>query len=168
MKAPCRGLWCVGGLLLGLACSGLPLDADNPVEQAPPAPPPEAKPSSPRGTGVWVYDEERAATVGAERLEAPFDRLAAPCELSHEGAGGTGRAWHPDSECGLTRAGFRMKGQWTSICFGVALGEHPPWCDPEDDSDNETVDQVIPVTRGKGCAVRFGDHPFIQIEGCRR
>ena len=154
--------------MLGLACSGLTLDAGSPADQAPPAPAPEAEPSSPRGTGVWVYDSERAAAVGADRLAAPFDRLAAPCELSHEGTGGIGRAWHPDPECGLTRAGFRMKGRWTSICFGAAPGEHPPFCDPEDDSQNETVDQLIPVTRAKGCAVRFGDHPFTQVEGCRR
>jgi len=148
---------------IGLACSGggtseAPLDEPEPEEAL--------QVATPRGPDRWIYNSGRADAMGIDRLSAPFDQLIAPCELSHEGTGGIGRVWHPDDDCRLGPDGFLMKGEWTSICYGASPGQHPPWCDPEDASENERVERLIPVTIERGCAVRFDGYPFTAMQGC--
>ena len=148
-------------LALGLACaSGEPPTPAEPTKRA------RSATSDVAERGRWVYAHDRAASLGVDRLDAPFDQLTAPCMLSHEGTGGTGRAWHPDDDCGFTSSGFRMKGEWTSLCYGASPGQHPPWCDPDDASQNERVDRVIDFQAGDDCAALFDGHPFIQDQGC--
>ena len=164
-----RSLIALMGVAAGLACAGGPVPEGTPeAEQTTETPTRTTTQDAPGPESRhWEYDENRGNAIGVDRLDAHFDQFITPCTLRHEGTGGIGRTWHPDDDCGLGPEGFLMKGQWTSICFGASPGQHPPWCDPEDASENETVNRLIPVTIESGCSALFGEHPFTQVQGCR-
>ena len=134
-----------------------------PQPQRSPRRPRLLRPGIPSATASPVPSEKVSGTwrlqAGQDVTQFWFDRIDLDtCTLQYEGTGGTSvRRWR-DGQCNVEGETLAIRGKWLGSCFGMSA--HPPWCDPSDPSDNETVAKTVSMKRVDACTLELDGFTF--------